>query len=419
VTAVTRAELAVAALALVAAAVTGEAMLVAFAAPLAVALAVGLLGGRPRRPTVTTTVAPAVVAVGDALTVRVEVVSATSETALVELELPARLEPRGTAAWLLHLRPGVPEELSCELTATRPGRFEVGTAKVSIGGRARLVERSFVLGLAQEVEARPAAVRLGSLVRSARVRGVVGDRVSPLGSEGIEFADVREAPELFVSRRVNWRATARRQTTCVNVYHPERSTDVVLLVDTFSAATLPSVVTAALNLAEAYVARHDRLAVVCFGGVLDWVEPGTGPLHLERVRRSLLESETFFSYAWKTADIIPRRLLPAGALVLALSPLLDSRFTGAVLDLRSRGADVAVVEVEPPRALNSRLLSTPSGVLASRIVALEHEELRLRFATWGVPVVDLPSPESLGVVLTRLAEIRRTTARSPRSAVRR
>ena len=415
-TVLTRAELALAALALVAAAVTGEVMLVAFAAPLVLALAVGLLPGAPGRPGVRTKVEPAVVAVGDVLTVTLEVVAPARQSALVELEVPAGLEARGPARRLLELRRGVPERLTFELVAARPGRFRLGTARVSLGTPSRLLERSFVLGEEDEVEARPATARLGSLVRSARVRGLVGDRVSPLGSEGIEFADVREATAPIVSRRVNWRATARRQATCVNVYHPERSTDVVLLVDTFSASALPTVVTAAINLADAYLARHDRLALVCFGGVLDWVEPGTGPLHRERVRRALLESETFFSYAWKTADVIPRRLLPAGALVLALSPLADGRFNAAVLDLRSRGVDVAVLEVVIPPALQERLLAQPSGRLAGRLLALEQEELRLRFAAWGVPVVELGSPQALGVALTRLAEIRRRATSGPRAA---
>ena len=40
--------------------------------------------------------------------------------------------------------------------------------------------------------------------------------------------------------------------------------------------------------------------------------------------------------------MIPRRTLPPSALVIALSPLLDPRSVGALLDLRARGFDLAV-----------------------------------------------------------------------------
>ena len=45
--------------------------------------------------------------------------------------------------------------------------------------------------------------------------------------------------------------------------------------------------------------------------------------------------------------MIPRRVLPPQALVIALTPLLDQRTITALLDLRARGFDLAVVDVSP------------------------------------------------------------------------
>ncbi len=197
------------------------------------------------------------------------------------------------------------------------------------------------------LEVRPVPARLRSLVRPEHVRATSGDRVARLSLDGIEFSEVREQQAGALERRINWRATARRQSTCVNLYHPERSTDIVLLVDTFADSALPDVVSVGLNLAETYLRRHDRVGLVCFGGILDWVEPGTGPSQLDRLRASLLSSQAYFSYAWKTADVIPRRLFPIGSLVLAVSPLADGRFVSSLASLRSKAQDLAVIEVGP------------------------------------------------------------------------
>ena len=68
--------------------------------------------------------------------------------------------------------------------------------------------------------------------------------------------------------------------------------------------------------------------------------PGTGLVQLYRIVDALLDTEIVLSYYWKEIDVIPRRTLPPNALVIALSPLLDPRSVGALLDLRARGFDL-------------------------------------------------------------------------------
>ena len=139
----------------------------------------------------------------------------------------------------------------------------------------------------------------------------------------------------------------------MNVQHPEQSADVVLFLDTFAEAehaedgTLDAAVQAAAALASAYLARRDRVALVSFGGTLNWLTASAGTRQLYRIVDALLASDVRLSYAWKDVRHLPPRLLPARALVLALSPLLDARGIGALLDLRARGYDLAVVEISP------------------------------------------------------------------------
>ena len=66
-----------------------------------------------------------------------------------------------------------------------------------------------------------------------------------------------------------------------------------------------------------------------------------------RIVDALLESEIVFNYAWKDVSIIPSRVLPPQALVVAVTPLLDDRAVEALADLRARRYDLAIVEVSP------------------------------------------------------------------------
>ncbi len=180
-----------------------------------------------------------------------------------------------------------------------------------------------------------------------------GNEVARRKGEGIEFADIRLWAPGDPLKRVNWRASARRGELWVNESHPERNTDVILFVDSFAEArrgdegTLDLAVRATAALADAYVRRRDRVGLISFGGILRWLVPGTGIVQLYRIVDALLDTQIFLSYYWKEIDVIPRRTLPPSALVIALSPLLDPRSVGALLDLRARGFDLAVIDVSP------------------------------------------------------------------------
>ena len=75
-------------------------------------------------------------------------------------------------------------------------------------------------------------------------------------------------------RRINWRITARRSQLYVTEAHPERNTDVVLFLDSFSdlrltgTSSLDLAVRGAASIAEHYLARRDRVGLIGFGGTL-------------------------------------------------------------------------------------------------------------------------------------------------------
>ena len=103
----------------------------------------------------------------------------------------------------------------------------------------------------------------------------------------------------------------------------------------------------AATLSSRFLQRRDRVGLVTFGGVLRWLEPGTGLAQSYRLVDALLETGVEFSYAWKDVNVIPARTLPPRALVVAVTPLLDERSVAALVDLRGRGHDLVVLELSP------------------------------------------------------------------------
>jgi uncharacterized protein (DUF58 family) len=239
----------------------------------------------------------------------------------------------------------------------------------------------------------------------------IGNQVSRARGDGIEFADLREWSPGDRVKSINWRASARRGVLWVNQQHPERNTDVVLFLDTFTdvktsaRGTLDATVRAATSLAHLYLQRKDRVGVVSFGGYLSWLLPASGTQQLYRIVDSLLQMDVVLSFATKGIDVLPPRTLPAKALVLAITPLLDARSAAALLDLRARGFDLVVIEVSPVPFVKPG--NDELARLAYRLWRLSRESLRLRYERAGVPVVEWQDGEPLEVVLEEVTAYRR------------
>jgi uncharacterized protein (DUF58 family) len=404
---------ALSAFALLAALVLGRAELVALAAPFVVLLAAGLLlEGRPR-VWVSLELERERALEGDEVGASLEV---RSETLLERLELYLA-PPEGLAVADgpnpvgLRAVPRQTRDVDLRLRCERWGGFAVGELFL----RARdplgffVYEQRRELRRPLKVYPRPEPLR--RLLPPWETQVFAGNQVSRVKGEGIEFADLRPFVAGDRVRRINWRASARRGELWVNEAHPERNTDVIVFLDSFTearigaAGTLDMAVRAAATLAGRYLERKDRVGLVSFGGVLSWLLPATGLVQLYRVVDSLIDTEISLSYAWKDVDVIPARTLPPKALIVALSPLLDERAVATLLDLRARGFDLGVVDVSPvPHAPPGR---SQSERLAHRLWLLKREVLRAQYQRVGVPVVEWREGGPLAAAIEEVAAFRR------------
>jgi uncharacterized protein (DUF58 family) len=203
----------------------------------------------------------------------------------------------------------------------------------------------------------------------------------------------------------------------VNQRHPERATDVVLFLDSFldvrgpTGSTLDQAVGAAASLAAAYLRQRDRVGLVSFGGFVQWLQPGSGQAALYRLLDTLMETQVFATAAWKGIRHLPPRTLPAKALIVALTPLVDERGVAALFDLLARGYDLAVVDISP--LAHAGPAGGEWGELARRLWALERETLRHRYQRLGAAVVEWTDAVHLQQVLLEVEACRRRAGLAP------
>ena len=126
--------------------------------------------------------------------------------------------------------------------------------------------------------------------------------------------------------------------------------------------------------------------------------------------KALLDTDIAFSYAWKGVDVIPPRTIPPGALVLALSPLLDARTVGALGDLAGRGFDLCVVEVSAVPF--EQMPHGDLGVSLGRLRRLEREKVRLDYQRLGIAVTEWVEGRPLAVPIEGVRRSRRSARRA-------
>jgi uncharacterized protein (DUF58 family) len=142
------------------------------------------------------------------------------------------------------------------------------------------------------------------------------------------------------------------------------------------------------------------------------VRPGSGRAQFQRLLDSLVEASVVFTYVTRDVDLIPARILPPQALVLALSPLLDPRFVRASSDLAARGFDLVVIAVSPVGPAREALGRGRVADLAARLWALERRAQLAELRRCGLTIVDWDGVQPLDVVLAplRRPRLRRSLA---------
>jgi uncharacterized protein (DUF58 family) len=295
------------------------------------------------------------------------------------------------------------------LRPTRWGLFAVGTVLARVSDPLRLWVRESMLLSPTALRVHPRIERLRRVFPPAELQPFVGQHASRARGDGFELAEVRPYAVGDRAGAVNWRATARRGSLWVNDRHPERTGDVVLLHDTFGTAEddrvalLDAGVHTLSALARAYERTHDRVGLVTFGGHLRWLRAGAGRRNLVRIIDGMLDTERLLTDAWEDVLRVPVGAIPPRSLLVAVTSLDHDTALNALIDLRARGFDLAVLTLPVPPVGDERV---------RRLDALLRDARRRRLERFGVAVADLG--DGVDAAIEEVSAWRRRLARSSR-----
>jgi uncharacterized protein (DUF58 family) len=310
---------------------------------------------------------------------------------------------------------GSEERIRGRMICHRWGAWTVGGGVIQARDLASAFIHEITIESPIALRAYPRPEQLRSMLRPHSLKPRFGGYVSRVAGVGLEFADIRQFAHGDQRRHINWKATARQGRLHVDLFHPERSADLVLVLDTFTdvaggkVSSLDMGIRALTAAAIQCLRRRDRVGLLSIGGTVQWLLPGTGIRQLYRIIDSLLRTQLVLNYAWPDTETIPSRALPAGALIVALSPLADRRTATILLDLHSRGHDVSVVEIAADALLPQPV--TEREQLARRLWTLHREAVRSRFRELGLPVAQWEPGEPLQIPFVELERFRRSSRR--------
>lgn len=223
--------------------------------------------------------------------------------------------------------------------------------------------------------------------------GIVPARV---GGEGLDFFGVRDYRQGDPQRRINWRAGARHAGSLfTNEFEQERVADVGLILDARVGSNIPYgdqslmeySIEAITLMVDALIGQGNRVALLIYGGAVNYTLPGYGKLQKERILQALSGAQLQGSHVFAQLRALPTRLFPAQSQIIFVSPLLQED-TPFLRRLRAYDYEVLLVSPNPITYERRFMPHTPDVALAAELAQLERELLLAELLQAGIFVLD-------------------------------
>jgi uncharacterized protein (DUF58 family) len=405
----------------------GQVDLVVIAAPFALGAALGIWRRPARVPTVRVTTDAEFLGEGGRLNA-VLTVGNLDEVSydLVVLRTaisPWLVVPHGDRPYVTSVSPGAAADLPLRGHAMRWGRPALGPAVAHAVAADGLLVSDPGTGRARRIKVYPVNDVFEADDSMPRAAGLVGAHHSRRPGEGGELAGVRMFQPGDRLRRIDWRTTLRTQEPHVASTLSDRDAEVVLVLDVLHEAgrsggihgarsVLDTTVRAAAGIAEHYLHRGDRVAVLEYGFRARRLRAASGRRQYHTVLEWLLDIDTTVGGFEPSADAFGPHTVSPNALVVVLSPLLDTRAAAMIARFARAGRFVVGIDTFPgdlPLPVRGDWATA-----AGRLWKLERENTVGQLREHGVPVVTWAGAGSLDEVLRQVSRM----ASAPKAVAR-
>ncbi|MCU0860930.1 MAG: DUF58 domain-containing protein [Methanomassiliicoccales archaeon] len=290
----------------------------------------------------------------------------------------------GRERFPLVLPEGATTTLRYRLRFDRRGSYEFGDLQARWRDPLMVSSREQVLPYRSRVLVLPKVQDLRRCgLRPSHLRAQSGNVPSTSLGPGMEFYCLREYQPGDSFKRINWKASARRDDVQVNDMRSERSGDVVILVDARTRLRDPEArhrvvdrqVDAAASIASYYLKERDRVGLLVLGETMEVVPLGFGRRQFYRVVDRLLATRPGELRSTQSINVALGRYFPSSSMVVAISPLEDKRIIGSLMELGGRGHEVFVLSMDTFPLEAPERQGTIGGELARRMQKVRREDL--------------------------------------------
>ena len=334
--------------------------------------------------------------------VRLRVWATVDGSGAVEVTVP---DVEGMQIDVLESEAGSLRAKSVAVAAERWGRYSV-RARIDAVARGGLLTGTATVDAA-DVIVFPLTPPQPTPIPQTELLDRLGAHLTRHIGPGVEYADIRAYVPGDQLRAVNWPVSARRGQLHVTQRLTDRAADVVVLIDRYPQPAGPAtkaterVVRGAAQVVQTALRHGDRAGVVALGGNSPrWLGADIGQRQFYRVLDTVLGAGDRFEKT--TGTLAPRAAVPAGAIVIAFSTLLDTEFALALIDLRRRGHVVLAVDI-----LDSSPFEGEQDPLVDRMWTLQRSAMYRDMATIGVDIVSWRGDSGLEQSLAVLPDRRR------------
>ncbi|MFQ6105985.1 MAG: DUF58 domain-containing protein [Thermoplasmata archaeon] len=271
--------------------------------------------------------------------------------------LPADLRVKeGSNHFATKLAPNERRDFFYKVECLRKGRYTIGPTVLRTWSLMGTTYDERILPSWDAITVTPKSEDIRKLKISPRkTRMWFGQVRSRRAGVGTDFWGIKEYYAGDDLRKINWKASARFDKLFCNQFEGERSGDAIIVLDARKESdvglaqrtTLESGIRAAVSIAAKILETRNRVGLVIQRDVLDWVYPGYGRKQLFRIIDALVRVRPGGRWPFEHVTWVVSRFFPAQSQIIMITPLIDKKAVGCVIDLCARGHDVLIISPSP------------------------------------------------------------------------